>query len=464
MKAPPDLTFPPKSRYYASIPPAVIQPRVPRPLPNFGFPSFPCLASSSVDASPTAKSSSAAVLVVPDSTASSPAHPGDASAAHAGDPWFLRIPLEIRFQIYSYVLASHRIHHAHLAPLACEQPTDFRGMNTEEFYTTMLQPAGRSLSSSVAGSGSRHGKETRRWLVSYTGSGEVAERAWTATGRGFQIRGKIPTGLLGCCRQVYDEARWLPFTENTFAFVNWFWSGTYTALRFTQGLRRWQSSAMRHVTMEIPGSHLAAVVRGQGVGTVMGKELTEWIRVCEMWGNVWELQLTIKGHVGIEAAPLDAEARDSRDGEENAPSSSAGVLAPAPRTSASASASTNGSGNAGGATITGDQARQGHSSILDTSQKWITAGLSTLASLRTLSLAIPDAEIPRAEKLTFCADVSRVFNSSLERDDEVVGEMPRREVEVIFIEEVQTVPEVLSNKAFTWYGGEPGDESIWGDG
>lgn len=129
----PDFSFPPKSRY-AVIPQALLNAAMEtktaqtnRSPPEFGFPVHqnPDLVTKS--------SSPISISLTPESSLSS---------------MFLTIPLEIRLQIYSYVLLSHRIHHAHLAPL--KAPTSFEGMNTEEFHTVMLRPLGLSMPGSAA--------------------------------------------------------------------------------------------------------------------------------------------------------------------------------------------------------------------------------------------------------------------------------------------------------------------------
>ncbi len=91
---------------------------------------------------------------------------------------------------------------------------------------------------------------------------------------------------------------------------------------------------------------------------------------------------------------------------------------------------------------------QEDTTILDVDRPWITHGLSSLRHLRTLEIEIQDEDIPRERKIAFCAELSRFLAAR---------------VQVILVEEVNIKEErEISNWEFVWYGGEPGDDSIWG--
>ncbi|KAH6608964.1 hypothetical protein Trco_002310 [Trichoderma cornu-damae] len=66
----------------------------------------------------------------------------------------------------------------------------------------------------------------------------------------------VPTGLLRSCRQVYFEARTLPFEHNEFVFLNWFSSGLNAAAAVVKSQRPWQRLAMRYVRLEIMAEDL----------------------------------------------------------------------------------------------------------------------------------------------------------------------------------------------------------------
>ncbi|ETS07006.1 hypothetical protein M419DRAFT_5239 [Trichoderma reesei RUT C-30] len=67
----------------------------------------------------------------------------------------------------------------------------------------------------------------------------------------------IPTNLLRTCRQIYFEAREVPFAENEFVFLNWFSSGLNAASAVTKSQRPWQRLAMRYARLEIMAEDLA---------------------------------------------------------------------------------------------------------------------------------------------------------------------------------------------------------------
>lgn len=105
----------------------------------------------------------------------------------------------------------------------------------------------------------------------------------------------IPTGLLCACRQIYFEARTLPFENNEFVFLNWFSSGLNAASAVTKSQRSWQRLAMRYVRMEIMAEDLARV-----------GALKKWADLCggsderrESWTRgLRGLRLKIVGQVG----------------------------------------------------------------------------------------------------------------------------------------------------------------------
>ncbi|KAL6877037.1 hypothetical protein J3F83DRAFT_759372 [Trichoderma novae-zelandiae] len=67
----------------------------------------------------------------------------------------------------------------------------------------------------------------------------------------------IPTNLLRACRQIYFEAREVPFANNEFVFLNWFSSGLNAASAVTKSQRPWQRLAMRYARLEIMAEDLA---------------------------------------------------------------------------------------------------------------------------------------------------------------------------------------------------------------
>lgn len=118
----------------------------------------------------------------------------------------------------------------------------------------------------------------------------------------------IPTGLLCACRQIYFEARTLPFEQNEFVFLNWFSSGLNAASAVTKSQRPWQRLSMRYVRMEVMAEDLARV-----------GALKKWADLCgggsderlESWTRgLRGLRLKIVGQVGRKHTENAQEAED----------------------------------------------------------------------------------------------------------------------------------------------------------
>lgn len=98
----------------------------------------------------------------------------------------------------------------------------------------------------------------------------------------------LPTALLRANRQIYSEARTIPFMENEFVFVNWFSSGLWAARALARSLRPWQIEAMRWVRLEV-------MERGLEGGT-SSEGSKEWLALCDAWAKgIRGLRLKIVG-------------------------------------------------------------------------------------------------------------------------------------------------------------------------
>ncbi|KAL2074042.1 hypothetical protein VTL71DRAFT_7820 [Oculimacula yallundae] len=350
-------------------------------------------------------------------------------------PNLLTIPLEIRLQIYNYVLLAHPIHHAHLAPLT--PPPNFSGLNTVEFHTTMKRAkTSPDLPTEVvtytlikSTPPSPESDSQPRPHPTYISTTLPSSLFSTNT----RIQGKLPTALLLSNKQIYAEISLLPFHTSTFSFVNWFQSGVYAARSFTKGLQPWQREAMRIVKVEVMGRDLWC---GRGKGREEGKGLeylgrkegvNEWRELCGLWGGVRELRLVLKGLVG--------------DG------SSTGL-------GSSSSSSASRSDSAISEQI---QKENEQVSILSVDSEWVS-GLLSMKSLRTLELEIADVDVNREVKMEFCTALDRALNAE-ERNGRRSDGWPGR-TSVVFVERSEVVLEKKVEK-FVYYGGEPGDEVDW---
>lgn len=69
--------------------------------------------------------------------------------------------------------------------------------------------------------------------------------------------GTVDTNLLLTCRQVYEEARTLPFSINPFYFYEWYDSSTYNVKRFFSALQPWQRACLKRLEFTVVEEELA---------------------------------------------------------------------------------------------------------------------------------------------------------------------------------------------------------------
>ncbi|KAH6692340.1 hypothetical protein F5X68DRAFT_57793 [Plectosphaerella plurivora] len=174
-------------------------------------------------------------------------------------PNLLDLPLEIRLQIYNWLLLLGPLKHAQLAPW---YPTP----TYSAYYVGFVKP-------------SRPASDCDDEAQKIKPASEQPAPKLLCPDR--PICG-LPTALLQSSRQIYEEARLLPFEQNEFVFVNWFSSGLWAARAFTRPLSQWQKDATRYIRIEL----LARDFTGAG--------LQEWVTLCEAWSaNLRGLRLKI---------------------------------------------------------------------------------------------------------------------------------------------------------------------------
>jgi hypothetical protein len=157
---------------------------------------------------------------------------------------FLTLPPEIRLHIYHWLHLMCPVRHAQLAPW---YPTPVH-------CQYILQPIdSKEKYESVA---SKDHSEPDQGLLSP-----------------YRPLSGLPTSLLRTNRQIYREARLVPFEQNEFVFVNWFASGLWAARAFTRALAPWQRATLRYVRLEV-------LARDVVVGGA-GRE--EWRALCREW-------------------------------------------------------------------------------------------------------------------------------------------------------------------------------------
>lgn len=332
---------------------------------------------------------------------------------------FLSLPPEVRLQIYSWLHLMTPVKHAQLAPwyptptysayfLKAVVPdvevgrepydvvesTSAAAFQAVESRETQDEEAGRHDSTKNRGQPQRRQRETPKLLSPYR-----------------PLSG-LPTALLLSCRQVYEEARTIPFHANEFVFINWFSSGLWAARAFTKGLASWQRNELRHARLEL----LARDLVSNGSSTTNG--LKEWRELCALWATGLQslrLRILVGGGVfGVhfgdgEMPPAGGErALDIRD--------------------LSVAGRANLSSLAGGAC---DSSNTSGENRYKSSREWIDAGLRQLRALRTLEVELCVKEWSATRRLEWCATLEEAVN-----EGRLPGE-PR--VRVVCVEKI-TVP------------------------
>ncbi|KAF4440820.1 hypothetical protein F53441_12184 [Fusarium austroafricanum] len=159
---------------------------------------------------------------------------------------FLTLPLEIRLHIYHWLHLMCPVRHAQLAPW---YPTPVHC----QYILQRVEPEATSKNER-----SKRGPQRDLGLLSP-----------------YRPLSGLPTSLLRANRQIYREARLIPFTQNEFVFVNWFASGLWAARAFTRALAPWQRASLRYVRLEV-------LARDVVVGGA-GRE--EWRGLCSEWAS-----------------------------------------------------------------------------------------------------------------------------------------------------------------------------------
>lgn len=299
----------------------------------------------------------------------------------------LSLPLEIRLQIYAYILLSHPAHHSHLSP------------HHIPAHCTTLSPYLKSL-----GQLSASPTSAPRPLSSLSSNPLIPS---SQRGHGC---GHIPKSLLRSCHQIHHEASLLPFERNEFVFVNWFSSGLYAARCFLRALKPWQRRAMRYARVEVLKRDLEnSYVVGLG-GARPGTE--EWRDLCMLWcgsegapgekdegecgggekgtgGGLWGLRLGIMGKLGEEFVP---KSRATGGGSMGLGSSIDAISAQELQSKELLR-------------LAADYAvavRADQRGILGVEKPWVIDGLARLKALRWLEIEIEDEAIEKELKVAFC--------------------------------------------------------------
>lgn len=312
-------------------------------------------------------------------------------------PPLLALPFEIRLQIYTYIIASHPASHSHLAPAHVIQPITSSAYFLRAINNDTTQEAGL-----FANTQKTHTYPFPTPITAVTTPASTITLALRGSGCG-----RIPSSLLRTCKQIYEEARLLPFEQNAFVFINWFSSGVYAARGFMRGLREWQRHALRYARIEV----LRRDLENSWVPSMAGGRLGsgEWNDLCGLWsgdretgeGGLWGLRLGIKGRIGGSAEGI---AIDGTDGNVQVMEMGTG----------------------------GDYvaiSKLYDTGLLNVDAEWVADGLCHMKALRWLEIEIEDEDIPKEKKVEFCVELGKNLT---EKQD--------RKVEVLFVEQLPEKP------------------------
>lgn len=207
---------------------------------------------------------------------------------------------------------------------------------------------------------------------------------------------RIPTALLQTSRQIYHEARTIPFHEGEQVFLNWFSSGLASALAFTRARQAWQRDAMRFVRLEVFAQDLVAA---------QSSSFADWIRLCEFWSvglQGLRLRVFVEGGVAYRGWQDAARARALNGTEEE-----------------------------------WRCARD----LVKGKEQWITEGLTKMKGLRQMEIELVNAAWSPTDKLNWCARLQSVL---------VSASGAAMEIEVMCVEKVTSpgaLPQIITKSA-----------------
>ena len=288
----------------------------------------------------------------------------------------LTLPVEIRLQIYHWVYLMSPILQRDLAPF-------LPAIKHSAYYVRRVVTAG-----------------DEDWPPTRTRPPLRPDRPYS----------HMPSALLQSCRQVYDEARRVPFAGNEFVFPVWFTSGVEAARAVTRALQPWQADALRWVRLEVLERHL---VTGRWSspdaeeykrGDADRSRPARWAELCGLWAG------------GVRGLRLQIRARGPGEGTDTGNSSSS--------SSSSSSAGgqltrKEGEEEEEGATD-GDGDGDGDGSAAAAAWSWVRDGLARMAALRTLEVELDDADRSAADKIAWCRRLGEELGREGRADVEVV--------------------------------------------
>jgi hypothetical protein len=177
----------------------------------------------------------------------------------------------------------------------------------------------------------------------------------------------VPSTLLRTCRQVYEEAKGMPFSNNEFVFLNWFSSGLSVAHAFSRGLQPWQRDEIRWVRLEAQCEDFRS-----------DDQLAKWVELCGMWSR------SLRG-LRLKVAVTDSSFASSLR----------------VRTA--------------GTSPSGERRTAPDAQMAEKLSFWVKEALTKLASLEQLEVELSENRMSNEQKLEWCEDLDRALNQHRER-------------------------------------------------
>ncbi|KAL7796877.1 hypothetical protein V8C37DRAFT_334311 [Trichoderma ceciliae] len=252
----------------------------------------------------------------------------DCSANGPSTSRLLALPAEVRLRIYYWTYMMSPIQPKELAagypiPMLCRYILHPLDPNLERLVEEEIDKEQTAMELATGDKGSQGGEkwetmkaeQDKKKLVKERTKEKMKELNRTVPGllRSDRPLAGMPTDLLCACRQIYLEARSLPFENNEFVFLNWFSSGLNAAAAVVKSQRPWQRLAMRYVRLEIMAEDLARPAA-----------LNKWADLCGRGRSAsWTrglrgLRLKVVGQVGRRSEDAKEAEDEFVDGLEEA--------------------------------------------------------------------------------------------------------------------------------------------------
>ena len=199
---------------------------------------------------------------------------------------FLDLPIEIRLRIYEYLLHLHHPMRRRHPPSPNYDVVDRRDWKIASFIS---EPVEVPSSSTITNEGNDLTSEKRM---------KMKKKLLPQ----HRPRGYIPQALLRTCRQVYHEARLVPFHRNEFVFAtHWGTSGLTIASEFMKHMADWQRESMRFALLDLRDNKMIPTnIMYTPFARMSGTAATSWMEDRKEAGRLEDLCQSSGWAVGLQ--------------------------------------------------------------------------------------------------------------------------------------------------------------------